>query len=59
MCTFHEEGEWLAERETTVTPLGSLKEEKLWEDEKGVYNEYRDKIYIKHMSGPMFFGFTS
>ena len=26
---------------------------------KGVYNEYKDKIYIKHMSGPMFFGFTS
>ena len=49
----------LAERETTVTPLGSLKEEELWEDEKGVYNEYKDKIYIKHMSGPMFFGFTS
>jgi SulP family sulfate permease len=49
----------LAERDTTVTPLGSSKEEELWEDEKSVYNEYKDKIYIKHMSGPMFFGFTS
>ena len=49
----------LAERGTTVTPLGSSKEEELWEDEKSVYNEYKDKIYIKHMSGPMFFGFTS
>jgi SulP family sulfate permease len=49
----------LAEMETTVTPLGSSKEEELWEDEKSVYNEYKDKIYIKHMSGPMFFGFTS
>ncbi len=49
----------LAELETTVTPLGSSREEELWEDEKSVYDEYRDKIYIKHMSGPMFFGFTS
>ena len=49
----------LAEQETTVTPLGSSKELELWEDEKSVYDEYRDKIYIKHMSGPMFFGFTS
>ncbi|MCP4411980.1 MAG: SulP family inorganic anion transporter [Gammaproteobacteria bacterium] len=49
----------LAERGTTVTPLGSSKEEELWEDEKSVYNEYKGKIYIKHMSGPMFFGFTS
>lgn len=49
----------LAELGTTVTPLGSSREEELWEDEKSVYDEYRDKIYIKHMSGPMFFGFTS
>ncbi len=49
----------LAERGTTVTPLGSSKEEELWEDEMSVYNEYKGKIYIKHMSGPMFFGFTS
>lgn len=49
----------LAERGTTVTPLGSSKEVELWEDEKSVFDEYRNKIYIKHMSGPMFFGFTS
>ena len=49
----------LAELGTTVTPLGRSREEELWEDEKSVYDEYRDKIYIKHMSGPMFFGFTS
>ncbi|MCP4272000.1 MAG: SulP family inorganic anion transporter, partial [Gammaproteobacteria bacterium] len=49
----------LAEREAIVTPLGSLGKEELRESEKSVYDEYRDKIYIKHMSGPMFFGFTS
>ena len=49
----------LAEQEAIVTPLGSLGKEELRESEKSVYDEYRDKIYIKHMSGPMFFGFTS
>jgi len=49
----------LAEQGTTVTPLGSSKELELWKEEKNVYDEYRDKIYIKHLSGPMFFGFTS
>ncbi|MCP5002850.1 MAG: SulP family inorganic anion transporter [Planctomycetes bacterium] len=49
----------LAERGTTVTPLGSSKEAELWDDGKSIYDEYKDKIYIKHMSGPMFFGFTS
>ncbi|MHC4268130.1 MAG: SulP family inorganic anion transporter [Planctomycetota bacterium] len=49
----------LAERGTTVTSLGSLENRELWESEKSVYDEYNDKIYIKHMSGPMFFGFTS
>ncbi|MGR3293775.1 MAG: SulP family inorganic anion transporter [Candidatus Scalindua sp.] len=49
----------LAELGTTVTPLGRSREAELWEDEESVYVEYRNKIYIKHMSGPMFFGFTS
>ncbi len=49
----------LAERGTTLTPLGSSEDEELWEDEKSVYNEYNGKIFIMHMSGPMFFGFTS
>ena len=49
----------LAEMGTTVTPLSSSKEAELWEDEKSMLDEYKDKIYIKHMSGPMFFGFTS
>ena len=49
----------LVEQGTTVTPLGSLEKEELRESEKSVYDEYRDKIYIKHMTGPMFFGFTS
>ncbi len=49
----------LAERGTTVTSLGNLEKKELWESEKSMYDEYKDKIYIKHMSGPMFFGFTS
>ena len=49
----------LAEQGTTVTSLGSLEKKELWESEKSMYEEYKDKIYIKHMFGPMFFGFTS
>jgi SulP family sulfate permease len=55
----------LAELGTTMQALGAKakgigkSEEEPWEDEKSVYFEYRNKIYIKHMFGPLFFGFTS
>jgi SulP family sulfate permease len=55
----------LAELGTTMQALGAKakgigkNEEEPWEDEKSVYFEYRNKIYIKHMFGPLFFGFTS
>jgi SulP family sulfate permease len=52
----------LAEQGTTVTSLGGLYEDASWEGEKGIYNKYNKynkEIYIKHLYGPMFFGFTS
>lgn len=48
----------LAETGTSVTALGGIGE-KPWADEAHVLNQYSDKIYIKHLNGPMFFGFTS
>lgn len=33
--------------------------EKPWQDEVEFYEEYKDKVYIKHLYGPLFFGFTS
>ncbi len=55
----------LAEMGTSVQALGAKSkgigkdEEEPWEDEKSLYYEYRNKIYIKHLFGPLFFGFTS
>jgi len=31
----------------------------IWPDEKELYEEYKDKIIIKHLYGSLFFGFTS
>lgn len=50
----------LAESETSVTALGDYDgSDNLWEDESEVYHDYKGKIYIKHLFGPMFFGFTA
>lgn len=49
----------LAEQGTSVTNLAGRAGEELWNDEAGVYPAIRDCVYIKHLYGPMFFGFTS
>lgn len=49
----------LAEQGTSVTTLGGLDEKEPWDEEEKMYNEFRNQIYIKHLYGPMFFGFTS
>ena len=45
----------LAETETTLT---SLDPEPVWDDEKEFSNE-KGRVYIKHLYGPLFFGFSS
>jgi len=37
----------------------SLKEEKSWEDEKNFPEKLKEKVFIKHVKGPIFFGSTS
>ncbi|MBN1305340.1 MAG: SulP family inorganic anion transporter [Anaerolineales bacterium] len=49
----------LAEQGTTVTALAGIRGEEVWEDEASVYTELKNCVYIKHLYGPMFFGFTS
>lgn len=49
----------LGEKGITVETLEDLKDEKPWQDELPFYNEYKDKVLIKHLKGPLFFGFTS
>jgi SulP family sulfate permease len=50
----------LAERGTSVTAMAGTEDEDLWEDEVEEYGELKKNcVYIKHLYGPMFFGFTS
>jgi SulP family sulfate permease len=49
----------IAEQGTSLNALSGIEGEELWEDEEKAYPEYKDCIYIKHLYGPMFFGFTS
>ncbi len=49
----------LAEKGTSVLTLAGVVEEKPWDDEINLYEEFKDRIYIKHLYGPLFFGFTS
>ena len=45
----------LAESETTLT---SYDPEPVWDDEEGFAND-KGKVFIKHLYGPLFFGFSS
>ena len=45
----------LAESETTLT---SLDPEPIWDDEKE-FDDGRGQVFIKHLYGPLFFGFSS
>ena len=49
----------LAEGETSVQSLEDSDSDAHWDDEEAIYKEFKDKIYIKHLFGPMFFGFAS
>ena len=49
----------LAEIGTSLKALAGFKDEQPWDDEDSVYKEFKGKIYIKHLYGPLFFGFAS
>jgi SulP family sulfate permease len=49
----------LAEKGLQVGTLAGFDGEKPWKDETEFYSKYKDQIYIKHLYGPLFFGFTS
>ena len=48
-------GDVAAER----SDVKSLKKEKNWSDEKNFPEELKEKVFIKHIKGPLFFGTTS
>ncbi|NQS92021.1 MAG: SulP family inorganic anion transporter [Chloroflexi bacterium] len=49
----------LAEQGTSVSALSGVDGEERWPDEQLEYPGLRRCVYVKHIYGPMFFGFTS
>jgi SulP family sulfate permease len=45
----------IMERQTTLTPVA----DEPWADELTIPHSVRDKLFIKHVDGPLFFGFAS
>ena len=49
----------IGERGTEVGSIADLDMSQPWQDEMEFYERYKDRIIIKHLYGPLFFGFTS
>lgn len=49
----------VVEDRTQSSPLRSFSREMPWMDEVEFFKKYGDKVYIKHLDGPLFFGFAS
>ena len=49
----------IVENESSLEALTGFGGEEPWVDESEIYKKYSNKIFIKHLYGPMFFGFTS
>jgi sulfate permease, SulP family len=45
----------ITQRQTTLTPVA----DEPWADELTIPEAFRDKLLIKHVDGPLFFGFAS
>ncbi|MEL7122526.1 MAG: SulP family inorganic anion transporter [Bacteroidota bacterium] len=49
----------IGEQGMEVGKIADIDGAKPWQDEEEFYEEYKDKVIIKHLYGPLFFGFTS
>ncbi|MEO0570057.1 MAG: SulP family inorganic anion transporter [Bacteroidota bacterium] len=49
----------LAKNGMEVGSVSDFDGSKPWQDEQEFYEKYKDKVIIKHLYGPLFFGFTS
>ena len=49
----------IAEEGLEVGPVSDMDGSKPWQDEIEFYDTYKDKVIIKHLYGPLFFGFTA
>ncbi|BDS09756.1 SulP family inorganic anion transporter [Aureispira anguillae] len=49
----------VVDHRTNTAPLKEFSREIMWQDEADLIHQIGDKIYIKHLDGPLFFGFAS
>ncbi|WP_046756351.1 SulP family inorganic anion transporter [Kordia jejudonensis] len=49
----------ISEKGMEVGNIADIDGSKPWQDEIEFYEEYKSKVIIKHLYGPLFFGFTS
>lgn len=49
----------VVEDRANIAPLKDFSREVSWADEGGIMDQVGDRIYIKHLDGPLFFGFAS
>ncbi len=49
----------IVEENSTAESLSKLNDEGIWKDEKNLKSIIGDKVYIKHIDGPLFFGMVS
>jgi SulP family sulfate permease len=49
----------IGEEGMQVGTLAGFDGERPWEDETEFFEKFKDEVYIKHLYGPLFFGFTS
>lgn len=49
----------ISEKGMEVGNVADIDGSKPWQDEKDFFEAYKDKVIIKHLYGPLFFGFTS
>ena len=49
----------VVEHRTESTPLKAFSLEIPWSDEGNIIEKLGEKVYIKHLDGPLFFGFAS
>lgn len=49
----------LGEQGMNLGPVSDMDDAKPWQDEAEFYEAYKEKVIIKHLYGPFFFGFTN
>lgn len=46
-------------RQSSIKTLGNIPREDIWKDEIDFPNNLKEEVYIKHIDGPLFFGYTA